>query len=71
MDRGRRNLLIGGSLVGTLAIAGLLPAACAKQPSKRKSAATGNGRQKRSSGEPKPMLDDDITPVLARSHGHN
>ncbi|MCL6699609.1 SMI1/KNR4 family protein [Sphingomonas sp. NSE70-1] len=59
MDRSRRNLLIGGSIAGAMVLAGMVPAAC----SRRK----GNGgSMKRPPGQPKPLLEEDITPVLAR-----
>ena len=65
MDRNRRNVMIGGSFVGALALAGLLPAMCVKRQVERKSMAE-NNPPKRPPGEPKPLLEEDITPVLAR-----
>ena len=63
MDRTRRNLLIGGSIAGTITLAGLLPATCARQ----KEPAMNDGPSvKRAPGEPKPLLEEDIAPVLAR-----
>ena len=61
IDPTRRNLLIGGSLVGALTLAGLLPGTCAKRNSM-----TENRLPKRPRGQPKPLLDEDIAPVLAR-----
>ena len=58
-------MLIGGSFVGALALAGLLPAMCVKRQVERKSMAE-NNPPKRPPGEPKPLLEEDITPVLAR-----
>lgn len=61
MDQGRRNVLITGSLAGGLTLAGLLPAMCAKDQNMRK-----NGPPTRPPGDPKPLLEEDIAPVLAR-----
>lgn len=62
-DSTRRNLLIGASIAGVLAVSGLLPAACARR----------NGRgsidgsdAERPAGDPKPLLQEDIAPILAR-----
>lgn len=66
MDRTRRNLLIGGSVVGALTFAGLLPTACAMQQIKMKSAMPRHSSPKRPPGEPKPLVEEDIGPVLAR-----
>src|SRR5688572_1204222 len=66
MDRTRRNVLIGGSFVGALTLAGLLPATCAKQQGRRKSAMAENSPPERPPGEPKPLLEEEIAPVLAR-----
>lgn len=66
MDRSRRNLLIGGTILGALAIGGLLPSVCAMRQINRKSAKPMNSFPKRPEGEAKPMLQEDIAPVLAR-----
>lgn len=66
MDRTRRNLLIGGSILGACAVGGLLPSACAMRQIGRKPAKPMNGIPKRPQGEAKPMLEEDIAPVLAR-----
>lgn len=66
MDQTRRNLLIGGSIFAAYAIVGVLPSACAMRNSSAKLATTMNNIPKRPMGEAKPMLDEDITPVLAR-----
>ena len=66
MDRNRRNLLIGMSLAGALAAAGLLPGTCAKQQGRKRRATAGPNPPKRPSGEPKPLIEEDIAPVLAR-----
>jgi cell wall assembly regulator SMI1 len=65
MDRARRNVLIGGAVVGALAVGGILPTMCASQRDRRKSATAVN-RPTRPPGAPKPLLDEDIAPVLAR-----
>jgi cell wall assembly regulator SMI1 len=66
MDRTRRNLLIGGSIVGGFAIGGLLPSTCAMRQITRRPATSMNSIPKRPEGEAKPMLEEDIAPVLAR-----
>lgn len=66
MDPTRRNLLIGGSIFGACAIGGLLPSACAMRQITKKSAISMNSIPKRPQGEAKPMLEEDIAPVLAR-----
>lgn len=66
MDPTRRNLLIGGSFLGACAIGGLLPSACAMHQITRKPAISMNGFPKRPEGEARPMLDEDIAPVLTR-----
>ena len=66
MDPTRRNLLIGGSILGACAIGGLLPSACARREIAGKPAVSINGTPKRPEGDAKPMLEEDIAPVLAR-----
>lgn len=66
MDNTRRNLLIGGSIFGACALGGLLPSACAMLQINRKPAMSVGGIPKRPEGEAKPMLEEDIAPVLAR-----
>lgn len=66
MDHSRRNLLIGGSVFGACAAAGMLPSACAMYQLQRGRGKTLNDIPKRPPGQPKPMLEEDITPVLAR-----
>lgn len=65
MDPTRRNLLIGGSLLGVMAFAGLLPATCAGLQIAMGRRMTSNPPT-RPPGTPKPLLDEDIAPVLAR-----
>ena len=65
-DRPRRNLLLGGAFLGALILAGLLPVTCARRQVRDKSAMAGNSPPKRPPGEPKPLLEEDIAPVLAR-----
>lgn len=66
MDPTRRNLIIGGSIVGACAIGGLLPSACAMRHLSRKPAIAMSRAPKRPKGEAKPMLQEDIAPMLAR-----
>lgn len=66
MDGSRRTLLIGVSLAGALAVAGMLPATCARQQRSKKSALSEKRSPKRPPGQPKPLLEEDISPVLAR-----
>lgn len=61
----RRALLIGGTLLGALATGTLLPTACAMRQMRGKPAMATRPPQ-RPKGEPKPMLEEDIAPVLAR-----
>lgn len=66
MDQTRRNLLIGGSVLGACVIGGLLPTACAMRQIAMGPARPMGSLPKRPAGEAKPMLDEDIAPVLAR-----
>jgi cell wall assembly regulator SMI1 len=66
MDRRRRNFVIGGSLLGALAIGGLLPRTCQSQQHGGKVTAAGAAPPARPPGEPKPLVEEDIGPVLAR-----
>jgi cell wall assembly regulator SMI1 len=66
VNRSKRNLLIGGSLLAALAIGGLLPAMCAKWQLNRAPQLPRRDPPKRPSGTPKPVLQGDIGPVLAR-----
>lgn len=66
MDKDRRKLLVGASLVGIAALI-VGPAFCSslalrEGPSGKKS----NAAPKRPTGRPKPALEEDIAPVLAR-----
>lgn len=65
-DRTRRNLLIGGSVLGAFAVAGLLPVACAVVQGGGKFAVPHTSPPVRPQGQPKPLLDEDIAQVLAR-----
>jgi len=65
MDRTRRNLLITGSLIGALTLTGLLPTRCAPQR-RRKLGTTKRSPPTRPPGKPKPLLEEDIAPLLAR-----
>ena len=62
----RRNLLIGGSIVGACAVGGLLPAFCAMRQITGKPVLSMDSIPKRPAGKAKPMLEEDIAPVLAR-----
>lgn len=64
MDSTRRNLLIG-SILSAFAVGGLLPSTCALSQMAGTSA-TRNSPRKRPEGKGKPLLDEDITTVLAR-----
>ena len=66
MDENRRKVLIGGSIIGALTLAGLGPAMCARRQVTTKSTMAENNPPRRSRGEPKPWLEEDIAPVLAR-----
>lgn len=66
MDPNRRNLLIGGTILGALAIGGMLPYACTMRQTTGKQAKSMSSVPKRPKGEAKPALDEDITPILAR-----
>lgn len=64
MDHIRRNMLIGASSL--VAIGGLLPTACAIRHMQGNPNAMMTGKPKRPPGQPKPMLEEDIEPTLAR-----
>lgn len=66
MDRSRRNVLIGVSIFGALSLAGLLPTMCAMRQIRTKSPMAETSRPKRPPGQAKPLLEEDIAPVLAR-----
>lgn len=65
MDHTRRNLLVGGSIFGACAASVLLPAACAMYRISGKPA-TINSDPMRPGGDAKPLLEEDLAPVLAR-----
>lgn len=65
MDHTRRNLLVGGSIFGACAASVLLPAACAMYRISGKPA-TMNSDPMRPGGDAKPLLEEDLAPVLAR-----
>lgn len=66
MDPTRRNLIIGGSILGVCTVGVLLPSACAMRQINRKPAVTMNNIPQRPEGEAKPKLEEDIAPLLAR-----
>lgn len=65
MDFSRRNLLVCGGLVALLSGAGVIRA-CTKGRGRRKPISSDSSRPERPPGQPKPMLDEDIEPTLAR-----
>lgn len=62
----RRNLLIAGSFLGAVTLGGLLPSMCARQQIRKKFIMPQTSPVKRPPGEAKPLLEEDIAPVLAR-----
>jgi cell wall assembly regulator SMI1 len=64
MDQNRRKIL--GAATGTVLLGSLMPAFCSMRPDNGKSGSSRGSAPKRPKGEPKPMLEEDITPVLAR-----
>lgn len=64
-DQSRRNLLIGGSLVGVMAVGGLLPSMYALRQIATQKVMPMSKAPKRPEGHAKPILDEDITPILA------
>lgn len=66
MDPTRRNLIIGGSILGVCTIGGLLPSACEMRQIYRKATIAMNSIPQRPEGEAKPILEEDIAPLLAR-----
>jgi cell wall assembly regulator SMI1 len=66
MGLSRRNLLIGGAIVGALSLARLLPSTCARREVGGKPVLDEDTSPKRPPGDPNPPLVEDIAPVLAR-----
>jgi cell wall assembly regulator SMI1 len=66
MDQNRRNLLIGGSALGALALGGLLPATCARRQMRQKFAVPKKPAPQRPPGKPRPLLEEDIALALDR-----
>lgn len=65
IDESKRKFLLGGSIMATLVMAGLLPAMCAKR-SQSPFGTDAADAPLRPAGAAKPLLDEDIAPVLAR-----
>lgn len=66
MDPARRRLLVGGGLFGALCVGGLAPTACALRNLQRGRGVTATAPPRRPPGQARPLLDEDIAPVLAR-----
>ena len=66
MDQNRRNLLIVGAVLGAFAAGGLLPSACASRSGRKTPSAPTRSAPRRPAGEPEPMLEEDVAPVLDR-----
>lgn len=66
MDERRRKFLIGGGVLGGIMVAGGLPATCAWQQIRKKSTVPTNSAPRRPAGTAKPLIEEDIAPVLAR-----
>lgn len=63
MDNRRRSLIAGGVILGGAALSGVLPAMCSMARNKKAREMT---PPQRPEGEPLPMLEEDIAPILAR-----
>lgn len=61
----RRKLLIGGSSLGAVALAAMLTGSCGRRKGGKGRSAGGSSSRRRP-GEPKPLLEEDVRPVLAR-----
>jgi cell wall assembly regulator SMI1 len=66
LDKTRRKILMGGSIFGVCALGGLLPSFCAMRQINGQPAKPKDSVPKRPEGNAKPILDEDIAPVLAR-----
>jgi cell wall assembly regulator SMI1 len=66
MNLDRRNLVILGSFAAAVTLAGLLPSTCAKQRGKGNFGMADRNQHRRPPGDPKPLPNEDIVPVLAR-----
>ncbi|NJC04315.1 cell wall assembly regulator SMI1 [Sphingomonas kaistensis] len=65
-DPNRRLLLIGGSILAAVVAAGVAPTACAMRNITKGPTGMTTAPPPRPPGKPKPLLDEDIGPVLAR-----
>lgn len=67
MNKDRRRLLIGAAyLGGSVTLGGILPATCSKHPTNQRSVMRNGEEPRRPLGAPKPLLEEDVSPVLAR-----
>lgn len=66
MDPTRRNLLISVSVLGVVAMPGMLPTYCTMRQTDGDTAKPKGSMPRRPAGKAKPMLEEDIAPVLAR-----
>ena len=66
MEQPRRNFLIGSALFSAALTGALLPSACAVWNFERNRTPPKVEKPARPRGKPKPMLEEDIRPVLAR-----
>ncbi|MEA1072177.1 SMI1/KNR4 family protein [Sphingomonas sp. LY160] len=66
MDSSRRRLLIGSAILGALAVGGALPTLCAMRQMKTGKPLPDGKAPARPAGQPMPLIEEDIAPVLAR-----
>lgn len=66
MDHRRRRLLIGGSIIAAGIVSAVGPGMCSLARNGRTFGANPAGPPKRPPGEPAPLLEEDLTAVLAR-----
>ena len=66
IDRTRRTILLGGAVFSAAIFAQVLPSACAMRRTASTTGGTNGEPPLRPAGQPRPMIDEDITPILAR-----